>query len=665
MPTLKQMPMGTNMGRDRRRNSKAQLPFQAGQQGSRAQQPQSLGSQLLRDALAILVFSLAPLSQASAADTELLWGDTHLHTSYSFDAFLNGNQSADPDTAYRYARGMPVIHPYNRTRIQIETPLDFLVVSDHAEFYGGIRDIYYEGIQDEDPGLIRRIAYWYNEREVRQAIDSGAGPEYFVNLLPEDIDPIAAASDWTATVSASTPPGAAVSARNAWQRMRDMAERHNQVDNFTALLGWEWSSIPGGANLHRVVLTDASGEQAGQFMPFSSTQSPYPDDLWRWLEQTASATGARFVAIPHNPNISKGLMFADQTLRGEPIDATYAALRRKWEPVAEVTQIKGDSETHPALSPEDAFADFEDYPWHIQQQPTLRTDHRPGDFARSGLKIGLQVERRTGINPYQFGMIGSTDSHTAMASAEEPNFWGKMAYDSIPENKQSDSLGVGPTGWSMQAGGLAAVWATQNSRAAILDAFARREVYATTGPRIAVRLFGGFDFAAEDLDRPDFSTHGYAQGVPMGGEIRNVAKGIAPSFLVTAAHDPKGAYLDRIQMVKGWIDAAGETHERVYDIAADAERTRDSNGHFEAVGDSVNREDATFSNDIGSATLRCYWQDPDFDSDQAAFYYVRVLQIPTPRHALYDAIALGLSEPSLGPAVIQERAYSSPIWYRP
>ncbi len=653
------------MGRDHPRESNAHTQFQTGQCRSRKQRPLAWAPRPLAATLVALTATVLLCSQANAADTQLLWGDTHLHTSYSFDAFLNGNQSADPDTAYRYARGMPVIHPYNRTRIQIETPLDFLVVSDHAEFYGGIRDIYYDGIQDDDPGLIRRIAYWYNEREIRQAIDNGGGAEYFVNLLPEDIDPIAAARDWTETVGASTPPGAAVSARNAWQRMADMAERHNQANNFTALLGWEWSSIPGGANLHRVVLTDASVEQARQFMPFSSTQSPYPDDLWRWLEQTAGTTGARFVAIPHNPNISKGLMFAEQTLRGEAIDASYAALRSKWEPVAEVTQIKGDSETHPALSPNDAFADFEDYPWHIQRQPTLRTNHRPGDFARSGLKVGLQVERRTGINPYRFGMIGSTDSHTAMASAEEPNFWGKMAYDSIPENKQSDAIGAGPSGWSMQAGGLAAVWATQNSRSAIVDAFARREVYATTGPRIAVRLFGGFGFTAEDLDRPDFAAHGYAQGVPMGGELSSAAKGSAPSFLVTAAHDPQGASLDRIQMVKGWIDAAGATHERVYDIAADAARGRDANGQFEPVGDSVNRADASFSNDIGSATLRSHWQDPDFDSEQAAFYYVRVLQIPTPRHALYDAIALGLSEPSQGPAVIQERAYSSPIWYQP
>ena len=272
----------------------------------------------MRRCVAHLLFALCLTGPEIQAQTRLLWGDTHLHTSYSFDAFLNGNQSADPDTAYRYARGLPVVHPYNRTRIQIDTPLDFLVVSDHAEFYGGIRDIYFNGIQDEDPGLIRSIAYWYNERQIRNAIDSGDGPEYFVNLLPVDMDPVAAAREWTRTVGESTPPGAEVSATNAWARAREMADRHDAAEDFTALLGWEWSSVPGGANLHRVVLTDASGEQAGAFLPFSSTQSPYPDDLWRWLERTAAATGARFLAIPHNPNISKGLMFADRTLRGEP-----------------------------------------------------------------------------------------------------------------------------------------------------------------------------------------------------------------------------------------------------------------------------------------------------------------------------------------------------------
>ncbi|MEM1229631.1 MAG: DUF3604 domain-containing protein [Pseudomonadota bacterium] len=593
---------------------------------------------------------------------QLLWGDTHLHTSYSFDAFLNGNLTADPDAAYRYARGMPVTHPYHKARIQIDTPLDFLVISDHAEFYGGIRDIYYEGVQESNPNPLQRLAYWYAERQIRGAIDEDRGPAYFSDQLPEREDPVAAARLWAERVGDSTPPGAETSARSAWARYREIADNHNAADNFTALLGWEWSSIPGGANLHRVVVTDADGATAGGFLPLSSGESPHPDDLWRWLAETGARTGARFVAIPHNPNISKGFMFGNDTLRGEPVDADYARLQQRFEPIAEVTQIKGDSETHPSLSPDDAFADFEDYPWYIQRNPYRRAEHPAGSFIRSGLRTGLQIERRTGENPYRFGMIGSTDSHTSMASAEEPNFWGKMARDSVPGNKQGNALGSGPTGWSMQAGGLAAVWADTNSRGGIVDAFQRREVYATTGTRIALRLFAGYALSESDLERADLASHGYANGVPMGGEL--ASSETAPRFLITATRDPKGANLDRIQIIKGWIDSDGETHEQVYDVAAEAGRARDAQGRFEPVGDTVDRKSGRYRNTIGAPALQAFWQDPSFAPDQDAFYYVRVLEIPTPRHALLDALALGMAEPSEGPAVIQERAYSSPVWYR-
>jgi len=586
--------------------------------------------------------------ESGESDKMLLWGDTHLHTSYSFDAFLNGNLSADPDTAYRYARGLPVIHPYNRTRVQINTPLDFLVVSDHAEFYGGIRDIYNEGIQDPDPNPIEAIAYWYNERQIREAINSETGPAYFSNLLPTNQDPVTAANQWTESTDASTPPGADVSARNAWARMRDIAERHNQPGKFSTIIGWEWSSIPGGANLHRVVISDASGESAGQFMPYGSNMSPYPDDLWRWLEKTAEETGIDFVAIPHNPNISKNLMWAETTLRGEAVDADYAKLQRKWEPVAEVTQLKGDSETHPSLSPTDPFADFETYPWYIQQERTAAYTASAGDFMRSGLRNGLKLEREIGINPYQFGVIGSTDSHTGLASAEEPNFWGKMAFDSIPERKQGNAIAQGPTGWSMQAGGLAAVWANENSREAIVDAFKRREVYATTGPRIRLRV----DAMLGD------------QHAVMGGELVSRG-GDVPILEITAQKDPKSAHLDRVQVIKGWVDAQGATHETVFDVAWAGDRTLDAAGVLPLIGSTVDLETATWTDTIGAASLTASWEDPEYDPTQSAFYYVRVLQIPTPRHALKDALALGLEVPTIGPATIQERAYSSPVWVKP
>lgn len=608
---------------------------------------------------------VAATAQAADADRRLLWGDTHVHTSYSFDAFLNGNRTADPDVAYRWAKGEPVIHPYNRTRVRIKTPLDFLVIADHAEFYGGIRDIYNEGIQNPDANLIERLAYWYNERKIRNAIDDGRGPEYFASVLPVADDPVAAAARWGEVASAGTPPGAEISAKNAWDSLRSTAERHNDPGRFSAFLGWEWSTVPGGANLHRVVMTDASSEVAGQFMPFSSAESPYPEDLWAWLELTAAKTGARFIAIPHNSNISKGMMFAKRTLRGVPMTAEYARMRRRWEPVVEATQTKGDSETFPEFSPEDPFADFESYPWYIQQ---VRGGYepRPGDFIRPALRTGLALEKSIGENPYRFGLIGSTDSHTGLASAEEPNFWGKMAYDSVPENKQGRTIANGPTGWSMSASGFAAVYAEENTRASILDAFERREVYATSGPRIRVRFFGGWDFTSSDLESADLVSRGYDRGVPMGGELEaSDREEAAPTFIIAVLKDPMSANLDRVQVIKGWIDATGETHERIFDVAWSSGREIRPDGSLEPVGDSVDRTNATWTDDIGSSQLSTVWVDPEFDASQSAFYYVRVLEIPTPRHALYDAIALGLAEPTQGPSVIQERAYTSPIWYTP
>ncbi|NOX52478.1 MAG: DUF3604 domain-containing protein, partial [Gammaproteobacteria bacterium] len=547
------------------------------------------------------------------AEKVLLWGDTHLHSSYSFDAFLNGNLSADPDVAYRYAKGLPVIHPYNRTRVRINTPLDFLVIADHAEFYGGIRDIYLDGVQDPDPNLLEKLAYWYRTNEIRDAIDSETGPAFFANLLPTQGDPREAAALWTETI-AQVAPGADFSATNAWQRMREIAERHYQPGHFSTIIGWEWSSIPAGANLHRVVMTDADGETAGQFLPYSSTDSPYPDDLWRWLEKTSQDTGANFIAIPHNPNISKGIMFADTTLRGHAIDLTYAQNRIKWEPVAEVTQIKGDSETHPDLSPNDPFADFETYPWYIQQERTEKYIAGRGDFMRSGLLNGLRIEQIVGHNPFQFGVIGSTDSHSGLASAEEPNFWGKMAFDSVPERKQDSMLAIGPTGWSMQAGGLAAVWATENSREAILAAFKRKEVYATTGPRIRLR------FTAQ-LGELSFA---------MGASINNTTA-TAPEFSILAQRDPKSASLDRIQIIKGWVDDNNKTHETIFNVAWAGDRSLDNAGQLTAIADTVNRQTGTWDDSIGANELQAIWSDPSFDANTSAFYYVRVLQIPTPR----------------------------------
>jgi hypothetical protein len=604
---------------------------------------------------------LSCFTPVGSAETKLLWGDTHLHTSYSFDAFLNNNLTADPDTAYRFAKGQPVIHPYHRARVQLKAPLDFLVVSDHAEFLGGMRDIYANGIRQEDAGPIDRILNWYRTRTIRQAVNDRQGVVLFRTVLPVSEDPQIAASTWLTDRSTVIQLSATVT-QNAWHDIVESADAHYLPGTFTSLIGWEWSSSPGGANLHRVVVTDANGETAKSFQPFSSIDSPYPEDLWARLAELSAETGAEFLAIPHNSNISKGVMFDTKSLRGEPIGADYAATRMRWEPIVEVTQIKGDSETHPALSPGDEFADFEEYPYYLQQQPGKYTPG-PGDYVRSALKTGLALGAQLEANPYQFGLIGSTDSHTGLASAEEDNFWGKMATDSTPETKNNPVITGGSNGWTMSASGLAAVWAEENTRESIIAAMQRREVYATTGPRLRVRFFGGWQYVREDLDSENLTDLGYAKGVPMGGILE--PGGAAPTFMVVALKEPNGANLDRIQIIKGWLNMDGSTSERVFDVVWSGDRRPGTNGKLPAVGNSVDLPSARYSNTIGAVELATVWQDPNFNPQQPAFYYARILQIPTPRHSQYDARALGLEAPSVGPAIIQERAYTSPIWYTP
>ena len=600
--------------------------------------------------------------EAAANPGKLLWGDTHLHSSNSFDAYLNRNYSADPATAYRYAQGLPVIHPYHRARVQIETPLDFLVVSDHSEFLGVIRHVIERGVPEDGLGALDLARAWYVEYWLEGVIEDDVGTAAFASLLPESV---------TVEEAAANPPDSQIPNSDlmettVWQESIRIADEYNLPGEFTAMIGWEWSSGPSGANLHRVVLTNVGAEVASKFQPLSAMDSPYPEDLWDWLEETSARTGAEFVAMPHNSNISKGYMFSEKSLRGSPYTAESARKRLRWEPVVEATQIKGDSETHPVLSPEDPFADFETYPFYIQWDIP---PYEPGvgDYIRPALLRGLSIEERTGVNPYAFGLIGSTDSHSGLASAEEPNFWGKMASDSVPENKGFIWIeGSGPTGWSMSAQGLAAVWAQENTREAILEAFQRKEVYATTGPRIKVRVFGGWDFEPEDLGQQKMQDAGYERGVPMGSTLSSGPVGRSPRFWVEALKDPKNANLDRMQIVKGWIDLSGATHEKIYDIAWSEERTLDGQGSVPAVVNTVDPKTGAYTNDVGSSQLSTVWEDPNFDASESAFYYVRVLQIPTPRHSLLDALALGKEPEVTGqPISIQERAYTSPIWYRP
>jgi len=584
-----------------------------------------------------------------AQETELLWGDTHLHTSNSTDAYAGGNTTLGPEEAYRFARGEPVVQSVTGTRIRITRPLDFLVVADHSDYLG-----LQKYMQRDDPRLTatpegRRLRELSTENPgaVFRMI-FGRDPEFTREQMLAIYAPVAS---------------------QPWHDEIEAAERYNEPGVFTAFAGWEWSAQPDNRNLHRVVFSPAAPEALRSFFPFSNLDSVRPEDLWAWLERTSAATGAEFVAIPHNSNMSTGLMFDTVMSDGRPMTADYARTRARWEPVIEVTQAKGTSEVNPAFAPNDEFAEFEIYR-HLFFAQAPRPER--GDYARSALLRGLEIEALIGVNPYRFGMIGSSDIHTGMATLAEDNFGGAVSRDLRPADRhaaaRSNAANIGARldAWSLSASGLAAVWATENTRAAITQAFERREVYATTGTRVSLRVFGGFDFSARDAEARDIAATGYARGVPMGDTLTAPPARARPTLLIHAARDPIGANLDRIQVVKGWLDAGGESHERVYDAAWSGERTPGPDGRLPPVGNTVDLATASYENSIGAAQLATVWADPDFDRRLPAFYYVRVLEIPTPRHQVYDAVALGMNPEDTGFATtIQERAFSSPIWYVP
>lgn len=595
-----------------------------------------------------VLVSLAATAATGQEQTQLLWGDTHLHTNVSPDAFMMGNKTLDPDSAYRFAKGAPMVHPYHKSRVQLAQPLDFLVVADHAELMGVPKLM-----ADGDERLFKTPL----GRELGQMLKAGKGLEAFGKVVGmvnrgESIEDLS-----THEIRSSV-----------WSEQVEIADRHNEPGKFTSFIGWEWSSIPDGSNLHRVVMTPGNAQQASQFVPYSADESSKPEDLWLWLEETSTATGLEFLAIPHNSNISAGAMFPLADSDGQPITSAYAKTRMRWEPVAEITQIKGDSETAPNLSPNDEFADFETYSFLIKEHRTQDPAPGAGSYVRTGLMRGLELESVVGTNPYQMGVIGSTDSHTGLSTSVETNFSGKQAILSTPKSNFETSMGAGgPKGVNMSASGMAAVWAKENTRESIFNAFKRREVYATTGPRIALRVFGGWNFKADDANHKDMATLGYQKGVPMGGELTfdAVQTGKPVQLLIDAVKDPYAENLDRIQVVKGWLGADGKAREKVFDAAWSEGRELNAKGKLPALTNHVDLTTGDQTQPSGQARLSALWVDPEFDPAQRAFYYVRALQIPTIRHSTLDAVALGKSLEDLNlPLTLQERAYSSPIWYR-
>ncbi len=569
-----------------------------------------------------------------------LFGDLHVHTSYSVDAFIFGVRAL-PEDAYRFAKGGTIAHGAGYP-IRLSRPLDFLAVTDHAEYLGTaraaqpdvptvrrpLRELLLEGSRSE-------LTKYWSESVLALTNHKFAGGDVGFG---DDVTNLQVEAD-------------------AWRDTIETAERHNDPGTFTAFIGYEWSSW----GVHRNVVY--AGSQVPE-RPFSSVDSNLPKDLWTALEAQRKV-GQMVIAIPHNMNESSGRMYPDAPIEGMDWTEEEAMRRRAIEPVSEIYQVKGSSETHPTLSPDDPFADFE-----IIERPSIggKTGGPAGSFSRNALRTGLELAMRDGWNPYVLGVIGSSDSHNASATVEENNHHGKLpVLDGSAGIRSGEALllpsSVTP-GATWGGGGLAAVWAEENTRAAIFAALERRETFATSGPRIQVRLFGGWSFDESALDSAEAVSIGYRDGVPMGGFLPERPASALPQFLVWADKDPASGHLDRIQIIKGWVDMGGASHERVYDLVASGDRARDpETGSFEPVGNTVDIADASYTNTIGAAHLEALWTDPDFDADHDAFYYVRVLEIPTPRMSTYDAKALGIEAPE--PTTLQERAATSAIWYEP
>ncbi len=592
--------------------------------------------------------------------SRVFWGETHVHTGLSLDAGLFGC-TLGPEDAYRLARGEE-IKSSTGLPVKLSRPLDFLVVTDHSDMMGIAVDI-----QQGAPNILAvpKGKEWH---EGFQKGGEAAGEAAFdlITHFSQMIVPEELLEDYS--------PGSPIYDK-VWDEIIEAADSYYEPGRFTALIGFEWTSVPKGFNLHRNVILRDDGDRARQVTPLTTLPpvgSQDPLDLYKWLENYESKTGGQALAIAHNGNLSNGWMFpTEDTYAGGTVDKNYVEQRARWEPLYEVTQIKGDGETHPFLSPDDEFANFETLDkGNLDLTEIKQPEMLQREYAREALKNGLVLEQQLGTNPYKFGMVGATDTHTGLSTAEEDNFFGKSTSVEPSATRAEhpfvkSELGA-IEGYELSASGYQGVWATENTREAIFDAMERKETYATTGPRIPVRFFGGWEFTDQDLRNRAPAFIGYDKGVPMGGDLTKAPSGKAPTFMVYALRDSIGANLDRIQIIKGWMDSNGKTHEKVYDVAVSDGRTIGSDGRCTTpVGNTVDVEAANWTNTIGASELATVWSDPDFDAGQKAFYYARILEIPTPRWVLYDKVRLGAKIPEAAATILQERAYTSPIWYTP
>ena len=602
----------------------------------------------------------SPYVERTVADSNfaegVYWGDTHLHTSYSSDAGMMGN-TLGPAEAFRFARGEEVLTSHGQ-RARLIRPLDFLVVADHAENLGLA-----PYIAESNPDLLQS-EWGRTVHDMVKAGDSrGAFQKWLVDAVTKGVDPI----------------NSQKMNRSVWDREIAFAEEYNEPGKFTALIGFEWTSIAtqeARGNLHRVVLFKDGKDKVSQVLPFSTFDSYDPEDLWDYMATYEEKTGGSVLAIAHNGNLSNGLMFPVERLNGRPLNKKYVEMRARFEPLYEVTQIKGDGEAHPFLSPNDEFADYGT--WDKSDIAGFKPKEDwmlKYEYARSALQIGMQLEDKFGVNPYKFGMVGSTDAHTSLATTREENFFGKASHLEPEADRWKHTIIASLAGdpnlssysYESIGAGLAAVWARENTREGLFNAMQKKETYATTGTRILVRFFGGWDYGQDEVFRPDVISIGYRKGVPMGGDLTKQPEGKnAPVFMVGALKDMWSGNLDRIQIIKGWIDSDGERQERVYDVAVSDGRTIDADGRCRTpVGDTVDVADASYLNTIGDAELRTVWTDPDFNPGHRAFYYARVLEIPTPTWQAYDSKRFRVEMPDTVQMKGQERAYTSPIWYTP